>query len=142
MTVVKAYGTVLSSYGGKDEVAVAVIVTVPPAQIVVGVAFTLTVGTTVFTTITWVAAQPVGSVYEIVAVPDDTPEATPVDAPMEIVAELLVQVPPGVVLLNVVVPERHTPVPPDIAAGTGLTVNCTPAVVAVALLTVQVTLHR
>ena len=60
-----------------------------------------------------VATQPVGKVYEIVAMPADTPLTKPVDEPTVATdISLLLHTPPGVVLLNVnTPPEQRLPVP-------------------------------
>jgi len=71
-----------------------------------------------------VAVQPVGKVYVMVRAPADTPVMIPVVLPaVASVVLLLLQVPPVVALLSVVVRPAHTLVVPLIAAGSGLTVN-------------------
>lgn len=67
--------------------------------------------------------QLVGRVYVITEVPAVTPVTTPVEGLTVATAGVaLLQVPPGVALLNVVVALTHTLVVPEIAAGNGLTV--------------------
>jgi hypothetical protein len=62
--------------------------------------------------------------YVITAVPTETPVATPVDEPMVATDVLpLLQVPPLVASVKVVVAPTHTESAPDIAAGIALTVN-------------------
>ena len=96
-------------------------VVVDPAQsvrvpvIAAGSGFTVTVAVT---------KQPVGKVYEITEVPADTPVTTPVDELTVATAGVaLLQVPPAVALLNVVVDPAHSVRVPVIAAGRGLTVT-------------------
>ena len=71
-----------------------------------------------------VATQPVLRLYFIVVVPADTPVTVPEAEPMVATAVLvLLQVPPEVASLNVVVKPTHTVEVPEIAAGKGLTVT-------------------
>jgi hypothetical protein len=66
-----------------------------------------------------VEEQPPGVLYIIVAEPEDTPVVTPVVSPtVAIVVALLLQVPPVVMLLSVVVLPSHTMLAPIIAVGT------------------------
>ena len=70
-----------------------------------------------------VVIQPVGKVYVIVALPLATPVITPVPEPaVAIVISLLLQLPPTVTSLNVVVKPEQTLSVPDIDDGSGLTV--------------------
>jgi hypothetical protein len=85
------------------------------APLIAGVGFTVT---------TAVLAQPLASEYVIVAVPEATPDTTPVDAPMAATAVLLlVQVPPPVVLVSIVVEPTQTVCVPAIFAGVAFTVT-------------------
>lgn len=79
------------------------------------------------TVTTLLEVQPAVSEYVMVAVPgagvEDTPVTTPVDEPtvaMEV--GLLVQLPPGVLLLNVIVEPSHTVDGPTIGAADATTV--------------------
>lgn len=95
-------------------------VVAPPAHIIsvpdieaVG-AFTVTVA---------VRRQPVGAVYETIAVPAVTPVTTPdAESTVTLVEEVL-QVPPDVALPSVVVPPIHTDRVPVMVAGSELTVT-------------------
>ncbi len=62
-------------------------------------------------------------VYTILVEPPLRPLTTPVDDTVPITGLLLLQVPPGVALLNVVVCPTHTLVPPVITAGSAFTEN-------------------
>ena len=76
-----------------------------------------------------VAMQPVGKVYDIVAVPEVTPYASPEDRPMVATAALLlVHMPPGVASVKVVVLPGHTAAPPPITSGRALMVTVVIAV--------------
>ena len=76
------------------------------------------------TVIVAVAIQPVANVYVIVAVPADTPVTTPVDEPIEAIAVLLLlQLPPPLPSLKVVVAKRNTVMVPVMEAGKALTVT-------------------
>jgi hypothetical protein len=67
--------------------------------------------------------QPVGSVYIMLAVPDVRPDTMPVPAPTVATAVLLLlQVPPVLVVLSVVVCPTQALVLPVITAGSGFTV--------------------
>ncbi len=94
-------------------------VIVEPAQTVDGP----TIGAAAVTTVTTkVAAQP-PTVYLIVTMPGLTPVTTPVKgATVAIVTAVLLHIPLGVVLDNVVVAPTQTEPDPVIAAGNGLTV--------------------
>ena len=84
-----------------------------------------------FTVMVFVVLQPVGSKYVITGVDvPDTPVTMPVAEPMvaSVVIELL-QMPPGVVLLKVVVAAIQTVAGPEIADGSGLIVTACVAVV-------------
>lgn len=70
-----------------------------------------------------VFAQPVPSVYVIMAVPGETPVTSPVPDPMVATLRLpLLHVPPADTSLRFVVNPTHTYADPVIAAGSGLTV--------------------
>ena len=74
------------------------------------------------TAILLVTVQPLSNVYDIVAEPEATPLTSPVAEPTVATAILLlVQVPPAVTSLNVVVALRHTDAAPVIAAGPEIT---------------------
>jgi hypothetical protein len=67
------------------------------------------------------AAQPVPSVYTIVVVPAPTPVTIPEEVPtVAVPGRLLVQVPPVVASLRIVVVPGHALSVPVIAAGNGL----------------------
>ncbi len=71
-----------------------------------------------------VSMQPVATAYVIIAMPFDTPEIMPVVAPtVAIAVALLLQVPPVVVLVNVVNAPAHIAREPVMGAGVGLTVT-------------------
>ena len=59
-------------------------------------------------------------VYDITAVPVNIPVTIPPELTVAIEPLLVVQVPPGVALLSVVVVPRHTVLAPVIIAGVGL----------------------
>jgi hypothetical protein len=100
--------------------------------VVTGKAFTVTVE---------VAIQPVGKVYVIIDVPEDTPVTTPVPATTVATAGVaLLQVPPAVASLSVVVDPAQTLVVPVIAAGNGFTTTVVAAGLTHPLLLVTVRL--
>jgi hypothetical protein len=76
-----------------------------------------------FTVTSFTAKQPVDdSLYDIVAVPADTPVTKPDVVGTVAFAELLLlQVPPDVALVRVAVPASHRPAAPDMAAGSAAT---------------------
>ena len=77
-----------------------------------------------FTVYTLVAKQPLLRVYVIVAVPALTPVVTPVVLPMlAMPASLLLQVPPPVLLVSVVLKPTHALEVPVMATGTAFTVT-------------------
>lgn len=77
-----------------------------------------------FTVTVAIAEQPVEPiVYDMLAVPAVPPPIKPGASIVAIDGALLVQVPPGVALLSVVVPPTHRPREPVSAAGAGLTVS-------------------
>ena len=85
------------------------------------------------TVTTVVATQPGDSLYDIVEVPDDNPVTTPVVEPiLARLGTLLLQVPPAVISLNVVLDPWQTVIKPVIAAGFGLTVTVSIAIQPVA----------
>jgi hypothetical protein len=71
-----------------------------------------------------VIKQPVGIVYEITDVPPDIPVTTPEELIVATASVALLQVPPGVASLSVVVDPAQTVDVPVIAAGKGLIVIC------------------
>ena len=75
---------------------------------------------TAFTVTTIVAMQPVGRVYEIVAVPGVPPVTTPAVLTIAIPGALLLQAPPRVVSVSIVVWPAHTTGVPSIC-DTGFT---------------------
>ena len=96
-------------------------VVVEPTQTLVFPVNAATVGNA-FTVINFVAVveQPLAvTVYLISAVPFDTPVTTPLEFTVAIPVALLVQTPPAVVLLNIVVDPTHTEVAPVVAATIG-----------------------
>lgn len=77
------------------------------------------------TVIVRVAAQPVGSVYVISAVPVATAVTRPVVDPIVATAVLLlVHVPPGIELVSVVVLPAHNELSPDIGASALTVTTC------------------
>ena len=97
-------------------------VVAPPTQMVVGPVIADGNGLTVTG---WVAIQPVGKVYVIVAMPALTPATEP-DVPTVATAVLLlVHAPPVVPFVNPVVEPTQTTGVPPIVAGRGLTVRIT-----------------
>lgn len=76
-----------------------------------------------FTVTTVVVMQPVANVYVITAVPAAMPVTTPVDGATVATSRLpLLHVPPGMVLLSVVVAPSHTLATP-VDEGVGFTVS-------------------
>lgn len=91
------------------------------AQITVGPVIAAGEG---FTVTIAVAAQPSVDVYDMIVVPPATPVTTPVVAPTVATdVALLLQVPPGVASLSVVVCPEHTSSVPVMADGNALTVT-------------------
>jgi hypothetical protein len=77
-----------------------------------------------FTVIMAIDIHPVASLYVMIAVAPVTPVMIPVDEPARaMVPLLLLQVPPGVLLLNVVVEPAQNTIVPVIASGIGFTVT-------------------
>ena len=73
-------------------------------------------------TVTMIVAEQVPKVYDIIAVPNDTPVTIPVAGSIDAtVGSLLPQIPPADVSLRVVVKPMHSTVLPVIGPGTGLT---------------------
>jgi hypothetical protein len=76
-----------------------------------------------FTVYIVVAAQPVGNVYEMITVPADTAVTTPDVLIVAMPVFRLLQLPPAVPSVNVVVKPTHAFFMPLIAAGSGFTVR-------------------
>lgn len=77
-----------------------------------------------FTVMGVITKQPTGVEYLIFVTPAETPVATPVTGSIVAIGVLkLLQVPPGVISLNVVVEPTHTTATPVIPAGKGFTVT-------------------
>ena len=74
------------------------------------------------TVILAVALQPVDKAYVIVVVPNETPVTIPDNEPIVADDELLLQVPPVVASVSVILEPTHTLDEPLIAEGNGLTV--------------------
>lgn len=91
-----------------------------PAHIVrlpvIGVGF-------VFTVIGCVAIQLVGSMYDITTVPGATPKTVPVASTVAIVISLLIQPPPAVALVSVVLLPTQMSLTPTMMDGSGFTVT-------------------
>jgi hypothetical protein len=101
---------------------VAVSVVVPPIQIpsapdIVGAALTVIV---LFTA---QAVRPVPVAYVITPLPVLTPVTIPSAEPMVSAAAVVLQVPPLILFVAVMVPPRHTALGPPMAAGTAFTVT-------------------
>jgi hypothetical protein len=89
--------------------------TVSVPAIAAGAAFTVT---------TFVRMHPENSKYVIVAVPEDTPVTTPLVSPTVAIESLpLIQLPPVVVFVKVVVAPEHTVAVPPIVPGRASTVT-------------------
>lgn len=80
------------------------------------------------TVTTFVARQPDANVYDIVAVPADTPVTTPEASIEATTVLLLLHVPLPVTSLSVVVEPAHTLAVPVMADGTALTVTVVVAI--------------
>ena len=57
--------------------------------------------------------QTLETLYEMKLAPADPPVTTPAGLTVAIIGALLLQVPPGTVLVNVVLPPTHANMPPD-----------------------------
>ena len=112
-------------------VAVMLLLHVPPAGVPLRVVVLLTHTASVpliavgsgFTVTTAVARQPVESVYDISEVPAATPVITPAASMVATAGVPLLQVPPVLTVLAVVVWFTHTVRVPVIADGSGFTVT-------------------
>ena len=96
-----------------------------PRHTSLGPTMVVAVGTG-FTVTSAMAKQPVGRIYEIVAVPVLIPMVCPLGINMNATDGVaLLQVPPGVALVSITVSPLQNDNGPPIGAGFGLTVNTT-----------------